>query len=136
MNPKIGTKVKLTRAWAEWHLEHPEAFYSFEKGEVPPEREAQFAQVMQLAMLVVLGDSPIGRIVAPANCGCVFASFGKHGIDIYDPTTDFMPATFVELDIEIANKSRKVLEKISKSSGVSIDKVVAVLLATAAHDKL
>ena len=121
---KIGDKIKLNRSWAKWTLENVHGcFTSPATGKI--EDFATYEKTIQLAMLIILGEPPIGTIISVGSC--YSASFGVYGEERLDEE-HFYPASHVEVDIELSGKSLKLARRIAAVTHTPIGTVVSVIL--------
>lgn len=126
---KIGDKVKLTKAWAEWNLEHPECWENPRTGAIDDFKN--FETTMQLAMLVLLEAPIVGTVVSEATPTTVSrVKFPRYKTERVDEG-DLLPANLAEVEIDLSGKALKTLNRISKASGVPIAQVLSVLIAHA-----
>lgn len=121
-----GTKVKLTKAWAEWTLENQEGWELPHTAEIRAKDVKEYETRMQLAMLVILEEPPICTVQS-INGDTYYIDLGKYGSTFID-YEDVYLASNMEIELDFSAKSIKVITEISKKTGVSIGAVASVLI--------
>lgn len=123
---KVGDKVKLTKSWAEWQLEHPECWYSPITKEVAD--EDKFEKTMKLAMLVLLESPPVGKIAEFTYSDTARVDFGRFGSEFCEMGADIIAENYVEMDVDLTPKSLQFVKKVAKQANVTPEQAISIML--------
>lgn len=129
MTFKKGDKVKPTKKWAEWMFEHLfESCVNSRTGEIPA--GSNYDNLMQLAMLVTMGCPIVGTVIHVYSFSYDI-SFGRYGSELIEGA-DLMPEHMVEVEVELTSKTAKLISKLAKSTGLSTEQCLSVLVTAGA----